>query len=96
MQPARQEIDVLARDEVAQRQGGKASLRLGVSGMLQLRCQRCLEAMPFELRAEDLLVLAATQAEIDAEPINAEAPDRVLAGERAAARWLARRPGLPR
>ena len=60
---------------------GRPSLRLAVSGLLQLRCQRCLEAMPFEMRAEDLLVLAATQAEIDAEPIDAEAPDRVLAGK---------------
>ena len=59
---------------------GRPSLRLAVRGVLQLRCQRCLEAMPFEVRAEDLLVLAATQAEIDAEPIDADAPDRVVAG----------------
>ena len=67
---------------------GRPSLRLGVSGLLQLRCQRCLEAMPFEMRAEDLLVLAATQAEIDAEPIDADAPDRVLAGKEMALRVL--------
>src|SRR5213078_1189695 len=47
---------------------GRPSLRVSVSGTLQLRCQRCLEPMPFKVQAEELLVLAATQAEIDAEP----------------------------
>jgi uncharacterized metal-binding protein YceD (DUF177 family) len=37
--------------------------------------------MPFAVRADELLVLAATQAEIDAEPPDAHAPDRVLAGK---------------
>jgi uncharacterized protein len=59
---------------------GRPSLRVSVRGSLQLRCQRCLEAMPFEVQAEELLVLATTQAEIDAEPADASAPDRVVAG----------------
>src|SRR5438309_1963578 len=45
---------------------GRPSLRLSVRGTLPLRCQRCLEPMPFKVQAEELLVLAATQAEIDA------------------------------
>ena len=60
---------------------GRPSLRLDVRGVLQLRCQRCLGAMPFAVQAGTLLVLAATQAEIDAEPVDAEGPDRILAGK---------------
>jgi uncharacterized protein len=60
-------------------QRGRPSLRVKVRGALQLRCQRCLEPLAFDVDADSLLVLAATQAEIDAEPV--EGPDRVL-GER--------------
>lgn len=67
---------------------GRPSLRLRVSGVLELRCQRCLEAMPFEVDEEQLLVLAATQAEIDADPADADAPDRVLAGKQMVLRDL--------
>jgi uncharacterized protein len=88
--------DLLASDagEVAYKvQGlrderGRPSLRVGVQGTLQLRCQRCLEAMPYEVNEEDLLVLAATQAEIDADPVDAQAPDRILAGKQMAVRDL--------
>jgi uncharacterized protein len=59
---------------------GRPSLRLQVHGTLLLRCQRCLETMPYEVDAETLLVLAATQAEIDAEPPDAQAADRIVAG----------------
>src|SRR5690349_17649088 len=41
---------------------GRPSLLVSVRGTLQLRCQRCLEAMPLEVDEQDLLVLAATQA----------------------------------
>jgi uncharacterized protein len=67
---------------------GRPSLRVSVHGTLQLRCQRCLEPMPFEVQAEELLVLAATQAEIDAEPAEASAPDRVVAGKEMSVREL--------
>jgi uncharacterized protein len=60
---------------------GRACLRLRVHGTMQLRCQRCLEAMHFEVSEDALLVLAATQEEIDADPTDASAPDRVLAGK---------------
>jgi uncharacterized protein len=57
---------------------GRPSLRIGVRGTLLLRCQRCLEALRFEINEEEMLVLAATQDEIDADPIDTETPDRVL------------------
>jgi uncharacterized protein len=81
--------DMLASDagEVAYRlQGtrderGRPALRLHVEGRLQLRCQRCLEPLALDVRADDLLVLAATLSEIHAEPADAHAPDRIVAGK---------------
>ena len=67
---------------------GRPSLRVRVHGTLQLRCQRCLEPLPFEVRVEDLLVLAATLSEIHAEPADAHAPDRILAGREMPVREL--------
>ncbi len=67
---------------------GRAALRLRVNGTLQLRCQRCLEAMPFEVHTDETLVLAGTLAEIHAEPADAKAPDRVLAGKEMPVREL--------
>jgi uncharacterized protein len=67
---------------------GRPSLRLKVSGTLMLRCQRCLEPMAFEVRADETLVLAATLAEIHDEPADAHAPDRVVAGKEMALREL--------
>src|SRR5258708_13053602 len=58
---------------------GRPSLRVSVRGTLQLRCQRCLEAMPFKVQAEELLVLAATQAEIAAAPAHPTPPHPVVA-----------------
>jgi uncharacterized protein len=60
---------------------GRPGLRLKVRGTLELRCQRCLEGLPFEVSSEELLVLAGTQAEIDAEPADVHSPDRVVAGK---------------
>jgi len=59
----------------------RPALRVKVRGALLLRCQRCLETMRFEVDTDETLVLAATLAEIDAEPADASAPDRLLAGE---------------
>ena len=59
---------------------GRPALRLQVRGTLSLRCQRCLEPMEFEVNTDETLVLAATLAEIHAEPADAHAPDRVVAG----------------
>jgi uncharacterized protein len=58
---------------------GRPALRVAVRGTLPLRCQRCLEALPFEVGSDETLVLAASQAEIDADPPDADAPDRLLA-----------------
>jgi uncharacterized protein len=67
---------------------GRPSLRVKVRGTLPLRCQRCLEAMRFEVNEEKIHVLAATQAEIDSDPADTQAPDRVLAGKEMALREL--------
>jgi uncharacterized protein len=60
---------------------GRPSLELSVRGTLQLRCQRCLEPLAYDVRANAVLVLAATQAEIDADPADVQSHDRVLAGK---------------
>jgi uncharacterized protein len=88
--------DVLATDagEVKYEIGGvrdargRPALRIKVSGTLALRCQRCLEPMSFEVNTDETLVLAATLAEIHAEPADANAPDRVVAGKEMALREL--------
>ncbi|MBC7803046.1 MAG: DUF177 domain-containing protein [Candidatus Parcubacteria bacterium] len=59
---------------------GYPALRLKVSGAVQLLCQRCLEAIEHDMRINVLLQLAATQAEVDAEPMAAEGPERIAAG----------------
>jgi uncharacterized protein len=66
----------------------RPALRVKVRGVLQLRCQRCLEAMAFDLDTDETLVLAASQAEIDAEPTDPSAPDRLLAAEEVRVRDL--------
>ncbi len=60
---------------------GRRALRLRLNGVLQLACQRCLEALAFPLRADVLLLLAETQAEIDAEPLTPDGPERVVAAK---------------
>ena len=67
---------------------GRPALRLKVSGTLALRCQRCLEPMPFSVQTDETLVLAATLDEIHAEPAGAHTPDRVVAGREMALREL--------
>ena len=61
-------------------QRGCPALRLKVSGALQLACQRCLGALEFPLLIDVSLLLAATQAEVDAEPLEAEGPEKIVAG----------------
>ena len=67
---------------------GRPGLRVRAQALLQLRCQRCLEALAFEVRADELLVLAATQAEIDAEPPGVHSADRVVGAKEMAVRDL--------
>ncbi len=59
---------------------GRPALRLRLEGTLQLVCQRCLGGLEFPLEIETSLLLAATQSEIDAEPVEAEGPERIVAG----------------
>ena len=58
---------------------GRPTLRLKVGGELQFVCQRCLGALAFPLHIDVSLQLAATQAELDAEPLAAEGPERIVA-----------------
>jgi len=58
---------------------GRGALRLRVRGVIRLSCQRCLETMDFPLDIDALLVLAASEAEIDGDADDPSAPDRVLA-----------------
>jgi len=92
--PRLQDVLVSAADDVTyalrgvRDERGRPSLHLSVRGTLQLRCQRCLGPLSHEVQAEQLLVLAASQAEIDAEPAGVDAPDRVVAGKEMAVRDL--------
>ena len=67
---------------------GRPGLQLDVRGTLSLRCQRCLERLAFEVDAHELLVLASSQDEIDAERNDADAPDRVVGAREMAVRDL--------
>jgi len=57
---------------------GRPALQVRVSGPLQLTCQRCLKALPYALRLDATLVLARSEAEIEAQPVEPEGPDRIL------------------
>jgi uncharacterized protein len=81
--------DVLASDAGDVRYGvhgvrderGRPSLELRVRATLQLRCQRCLAPLAYEVAERALLVLAGSQEEIDAEPLDVDSPDRVVAAK---------------
>jgi uncharacterized protein len=60
---------------------GRPALHLKVQGELHLTCQRCLGALEFPLRIETSLRLAASQEEVDAEPLETEGPESILAGK---------------
>lgn len=77
---AADEGEVEYKVEGVRDQRGRPSLRVRVRGTLQLRCQRCLEALPYDVQADETLVLAETLAEIHAEPADAYGADRVVAG----------------
>jgi uncharacterized protein len=88
--------DVLRTDEgtlqyelrgVPEKQG-RPALRLRVDGALQFVCQRCLGALEYPLHIEVSLQLAATQAEIDADPLEAEGPERIVASREMPVREL--------
>ena len=70
------------------RERGRPALQLRVGGTLQLVCQRCLGALAFPLNLAVSLRLAATQAEVDAEPLEADGPEQIVAGREMAVREL--------
>ena len=67
---------------------GRPRLALHAKARLRLTCQRCLGAVECVLEPRSTLLLAATQAEIDAEPITPEMPERVVARRDMAVRDL--------
>jgi uncharacterized protein len=67
---------------------GRPALRLKVGGALQLVCQRCLGDLEFPLHIDVTLRLAATQVEVDAEPLEAEGPEQIVAGREMPVREL--------
>lgn len=67
---------------------GKPALRLAIAGTLQVTCQRCLGSMAFALEADALLHLAASQDEVDAQPLEAEGPETIVAGREMPVRSL--------
>jgi uncharacterized protein len=58
---------------------GHPALRLRVTGVLDLTCQRCLEALERPLHAEAMLLLYGDDREFAALPVDAEGPERILA-----------------
>ena len=85
---ARHEGEVAYEIEGLRDERGRPGLRLKVRARLELRCQRCLEGLPFEVQADEVLVLAGTQAEIDAEPADVHTADRVVAAKEMPVREL--------
>ena len=67
---------------------GRPQFDLQAKARLNLTCQRCLGAVECALEPRTTLLLAATQAEIDAEPITPEMPERVVARRQMAVRDL--------
>jgi len=67
---------------------GRPALRLRVEGALQLNCQRCLGALEFPVRIDVVLRLALSQEEADAEPLDADGPDCIVAGREMAVRAM--------
>ena len=60
---------------------GRLALRITVAGSLPVRCQRCLEAFELPVDIDATLVLARSEDELRAEPVEVDAADWVLAGK---------------
>ncbi|MEO8137258.1 MAG: DUF177 domain-containing protein [Betaproteobacteria bacterium] len=63
------------------KEAGRPALHVSLSGPLKLTCQRCLGVLEFALQVDEVLVLARTEAEIEAQPVDPESPDRILGGK---------------
>src|SRR4029450_9199809 len=66
--PAAHEAQVAYERQGVRDTRGRLGLHLVVRGKLDLRRQRCLEGLPFEVRSDEVLLLAGTQAEIEHAP----------------------------
>ena len=67
---------------------GRPQLALRASATLRLTCRRCLGVVGCAVNAEATLLLAASQREIDAEPISVEGPEWIVAQKEMALRDL--------
>lgn len=67
---------------------GRPQLALRAWATLRFTCRRCLGAVECAVDAEATLLLAASQAEIDAEPISVEGPEWIVAQKDMALRDL--------
>jgi uncharacterized protein len=59
---------------------GRLALQIGVSGILCLTCQRCLEALDYAFDAASTLALARSEDEAAEESMDPDAPERIVAG----------------
>lgn len=60
---------------------GRPALQLRVTGLLDLTCQRCLEALEHAVRADSILLLYASAREFAQIPVEADGPDRIVAAQ---------------
>lgn len=67
--------DISYRLEGRRGERGEAMLRLVVNGVLPLACQRCLEAVPFDLDVDSLLELVPEGAELSQDELEDDTRD---------------------
>ena len=60
---------------------GRQALRVRINCLLQVRCQRCLEALELPVDLDATLVLAGSMDEMEAQPLDVDGADWVLAGK---------------
>ncbi len=56
-------------------EGGKLMLQLTVGGCIQLACQRCLEAIPFELDIDSLLEVVPASTDLSQDELEDDSRD---------------------
>jgi uncharacterized protein len=56
-------------------EGGELMLQLSVGGCIQLACQRCLEAIPFELDIDSLLEVVPASADLSQDELEDDSRD---------------------
>lgn len=66
---------VAYRVDAASGERGQPQLKIEVDGVLQLRCQRCLEAMEYPLRLSSCIELVSGEADITQEELEDDSKD---------------------